>query len=110
MHLYYSYLSVTVEQFEFLHRTGSSHGESRIVRKSYPQEFYVKLAIEAYKLWDDIETESDTKLIATTGGLDFVSDSVKARTIADSLLKNGVEHKIMSPKECESQVSYFASS
>lgn len=29
-----------LEQFDFLHRRGSSHGESRIIRRTYPQDYY----------------------------------------------------------------------
>jgi sarcosine oxidase/L-pipecolate oxidase len=31
---------VLLEQFDFLHRRGSSHGESRIIRRTYPQDYY----------------------------------------------------------------------
>ena len=36
---------VVCEQFEFGHDRGSSHGRSRIVRLSYPEEHWVRLAL-----------------------------------------------------------------
>lgn len=27
-----------IEQFDFLHKNGSSHGESRIIRRAYPEK------------------------------------------------------------------------
>ena len=34
-----------VEQFDFGHRRGSSHGSSRIIRKSYHESFYCRMMI-----------------------------------------------------------------
>ena len=46
---------VVCEQFEVGHDSGSSHGGSRIVRLSYPDERWVRLAQEAYPLWQELE-------------------------------------------------------
>ncbi len=51
-----------LEQFDFLHRRGSSHGDSRITRKTYMQDHYVRLMQEAYPAWDDIERRSGVRL------------------------------------------------
>jgi sarcosine oxidase/L-pipecolate oxidase len=34
-----------LEQFDFLHRRGSSHGDSRITRRVYLQDHYVALMV-----------------------------------------------------------------
>lgn len=49
-------------QFDTLHTRGSSHGGSRITRRAYNQSIYVHMMSEAFKLWDEIEKESDTQL------------------------------------------------
>lgn len=40
-----------------LHRLGSSHGESRIIRRTYPQLSYTEMMEEAYQLWYDVERQ-----------------------------------------------------
>ena len=42
---------LVVEQFDFLHRRGSSHGDSRITRKTYMQEHYVALMVRRGVVW-----------------------------------------------------------
>ena len=49
---------VVCEQFELGHERGSSHGSSRIVRLSYPDERWVRLAQESFPLWRELEPES----------------------------------------------------
>lgn len=34
---------------------GSSHGRSRIVRKAYPDPYYIELMLEAYPLWQSLD-------------------------------------------------------
>jgi sarcosine oxidase len=59
-----------LDQFTPPHDQGSSHGGSRIIRQAYfegPE--YIPLVLRAYELWHELERESDTRLIHTTGGL-----------------------------------------
>jgi monomeric sarcosine oxidase len=58
------------EQFEVGHDRGSSHGRSRIFRYSYPEEVYVRMAIESHDLWKKAEADSGVDLVRTLGGLD----------------------------------------
>ena len=60
-----------LEQFEIGHTRGSSHGESRIIRLSYEQPTYIRLAQAAYRLWAELETDAGQKLVFRTGGLDL---------------------------------------
>ena len=62
---------VLCEQFEVGHERGSSHGGSRIVRLSYPEERYVRLAQEAYPLWRELEAECGRALLEQPGSLDL---------------------------------------
>jgi glycine/D-amino acid oxidase-like deaminating enzyme len=60
--------SVTVyEQFVPGHVRGSSHGESRIVRRAYPDVFYTRCMAEAYPLWEDLQAESGEHLLTECG-------------------------------------------
>lgn len=62
---------VTVlEQHETMHARGSSHGTSRIVRMVYDDPFYVRLAMTARAMWDELQQQADVELIRRTGSVD----------------------------------------
>ena len=61
---------LVLERFEVGHGRGSSHGTSRIFRLSYPEEEYVRLALESLDGWRALEREAAETLLATTGSLD----------------------------------------
>ena len=62
---------VVCEQFEVGHVHGSSHGGSRIIRLSYPEERWVRLAQEAYPLWRELEGGWGRALLDQPGTLDL---------------------------------------
>ena len=70
---------VLIEQFDFGHACGSSHGESRIIRRTYPEPYYAAMMPTAYDLWHAAEVEFGQRVITTTGGLDFGSNSERLK-------------------------------
>ena len=57
-----------IEQFRLGHDRGSSHGESRIIRKAYFEHpDYVPLLHRAYELWNKLEKETGRTLFRPTG-------------------------------------------
>ncbi len=57
-----------LEQFQTGHDRGSSHGETRIIRRAYFEHpDYVPLVERSYALWDDLESATETKLVNRTG-------------------------------------------
>ena len=62
---------VVLEQYETGHDLGSSHGGSRIIRLSYPDVRWVRLAQESYPLWRELETECGRPLLELHGTLDL---------------------------------------
>jgi sarcosine oxidase len=60
------------EQFELDHTRGSSHGNSRIFRLSYPEVEWVRLAQEAYGGWRELEREAGRQLLELSGILELV--------------------------------------
>lgn len=50
--------------FQFLlpHTRGSSHGQTRIIRKAYEQDYYISMMNQAYELWAQLEKEAGVKL------------------------------------------------
>jgi sarcosine oxidase len=62
---------LVIEQFEVGHDRGSSHGSARIVRLSYPEERWVRLAQESFPLWRALEAESGKELLELHGTVDI---------------------------------------
>lgn len=57
-----------LEQFDLVHDRGSSHGETRIIRKAYFEHpAYLPLLHTAYALWDDLQRESRERLFERCG-------------------------------------------
>ncbi len=59
-----------LEQFTPAHKRGSSHGGTRIIRSAYEESpDYVPLVWRATQLWRELEQQTGTTLLTTTGGL-----------------------------------------
>lgn len=57
-----------LDRFSPPHRFGSSHGETRIIRKAYFEHVgYVPLLCRAYELWGQLEQDHGTRLLHLTG-------------------------------------------
>lgn len=57
-----------IERFSIAHDRGSSHGETRIIRKAYFEHpDYVPLLIRAYELWRELEKASERSLYVESG-------------------------------------------
>ncbi|XP_059187860.1 peroxisomal sarcosine oxidase [Centropristis striata] len=59
--------TLLLEQFVLPHTRGSSHGQTRIIRKAYEQDFYTHMMEECYELWSQLEKETGVKLYRQTG-------------------------------------------
>ena len=89
---------VTVyEQFELDHSRGSSHGRSRIVRLSYPDPEWVRLAVEARTGWGALERESGLTLLELYGLVEVAA--APEITSASGLEAEGIEHRFLSAAE-----------
>ena len=98
-----------LDQFPLGHTYGSSHGESRIIRRSYPEKHFANLMKEAYELWNLLEQQYNEQFIVTTGGLDFGSqDSQDMKNVLRTVENLGVQHSILNAKEISSKFSAFS--
>ncbi|XP_061683994.1 peroxisomal sarcosine oxidase isoform X2 [Syngnathoides biaculeatus] len=59
--------TLLLEQFTLPHTRGSSHGQTRMIRKAYDQNFYADMMDEGYELWAQLEREAGVKLFRRTG-------------------------------------------
>ncbi|NXC27489.1 SOX oxidase, partial [Campylorhamphus procurvoides] len=59
--------TLLLEQFLLPHSRGSSHGQSRIIRSVYPQQYYSSMMPNSFHLWQQLEAEAGTSLYRRTG-------------------------------------------
>lgn len=76
---------IGIEQFSPNHDQGSSHGETRIIRKAYFESpDYVPLLERAYVLWRELEQLSGSELMTISGGLNI--GTIESGFVSGSLL------------------------
>jgi sarcosine oxidase len=91
-------VDVTVyEQFDLDHARGSSHGRTRIVRLSYPDPEWVRLAVEARTGWEVLERESGRTLLQLNGLIEVAA--APEITSAEGLAAEGIEHRALSANQ-----------
>src|SRR5277367_4348426 len=62
-----------LDQFQLGHDRGSSHGETRIIRKAYFEHpDYIPLLHRAYELWEALERESGEPLLLRNGMVTYL--------------------------------------
>ncbi|XP_048221553.1 peroxisomal sarcosine oxidase [Perognathus longimembris pacificus] len=89
-----------LEQFFLPHSRGSSHGQSRIIRKAYVEDFYTQMMDECYQLWAQLEHEAGNQLHRPTQLLFLgMKENTELKTIQDTLSRQRVEHQYLSPEE-----------
>jgi len=82
------------EQFEVGHTFGSSHGHSRIIRYTYPDNLYTAMMADAYPLWAELEQAAEAKLFERCGGVYFgPRDDAKVQATEASLIENGLPYE-----------------
>ncbi|KAI3446804.1 hypothetical protein Pfo_003469 [Paulownia fortunei] len=88
--------TLLLEQFDFLHHRGSSHGESRTIRASYRKDYYCSMVLESSRLWEEAEAEIGYRVYFKTTHLDMgPSDSKFLRAAIDSCRKNSIPVRVL---------------
>lgn len=93
-----------VDQHEPGHEFGSSHGQSRIIRKAYFEHpDYVPLLKRSYELWDELQArERRTDLFLRTGLLQIgPPDGVVIPGVMSSATEHGLDLERLEPEEVE---------
>lgn len=90
-----------IERYEIAHERGSSHGDTRIIRKAYMElPSYIPLLNRAYELWEQLEKETGAELLLRTGLL--LAGSAKSqvtRGLEDCYQKYKLPHTEMKASE-----------
>ena len=96
-----------VEASTFGHESGSSHGESRIIRRTYPSTLYTALMQRVYPMWTVLEAAAGEQIYTRTGGVDIVR---VGSTAAESLLKAcdvvGVDVRVLTSEETRARLGF----
>lgn len=87
-----------VDRFGPGHRSGSSHGSARIVRRGYDDALYTRLTGEAFELWRELELQSQCRLVRMLGGLEYGS-ARNVTGVAAEMTRAGVAHEWLSADE-----------
>jgi sarcosine oxidase len=99
-----------LEQFTLGHARGESHDHSRIIRLSYHQPEYVRLAKEAYAAWADVESAAGEQLVFVTGGLDLGprDGAIPLQGYADAMDACGVAYERLDAAEIRHRYPAFS--
>ncbi|KAH6760768.1 FAD-dependent oxidoreductase family protein [Perilla frutescens var. hirtella] len=88
--------TLLLEQFDFLHHRGSSHGESRTLRATYPEDYYSGMVVESSRLWQEAEEEVGYKVYFKTKQLDMgPSENKSLLAVIDSCHKNSIPVRVL---------------
>jgi monomeric sarcosine oxidase len=98
-----------LERFKINHKNGSSHGDSRIIRRAYFEgEYYVPFAKRSYELFDILEAETGNHVFKRVGCLNIGTKKDKlverCQYAAD---KHKLEYQILSNKEINSRYPFL---
>uniref|UniRef100_A0A8C5LFT7 Peroxisomal sarcosine oxidase n=1 Tax=Jaculus jaculus TaxID=51337 RepID=A0A8C5LFT7_JACJA len=98
-----------LEQFLLPHSRGSSHGQSRIIRKAYSDDFYTKMMHECYQTWAQLERETGTQLHSRQTGFLLIGmkENPSLKTIQASLSRQGVEYQYLSSEKLNQHFPHF---
>lgn len=78
------------------HKQGSSHGRSRIVRRTYADPFYTEIMVEGYHLWKRLEARSGLPIFNEVGMLYFGEEgSHDLQAAHQALIDLAVDHRIV---------------
>ncbi|XP_050215662.1 probable sarcosine oxidase [Mercurialis annua] len=98
--------TLVLEQFDFLHHRGSSHGESRTIRATYPEDYYCAMAIESYKLWEEAESEMGFKVYYKAQQFDMgPSDNKSLLSVISSCSRNSLSCQILDSQQVAEKFS-----
>jgi len=99
-----------IEQFQIAHDQGSSHGETRIIRRAYFEHpNYVPLLNRSYELWKDLENESGEKLFIQNGLVIYGNPETSSiyKGTLESAQKYNVDIQCLSRNEALGRYPYF---
>jgi sarcosine oxidase len=92
---------IGLERFALGHERGASQDHSRIIRLSYHDPAYVRLAQAAYASWDEVSEEAGAELVVVTGGIDIfpAEDAFDRAAYCGAMDACGVPYELLAAAE-----------
>ncbi|WCJ31969.1 Peroxisomal sarcosine oxidase [Euphorbia peplus] len=95
-----------LEQFDFLHSRGSSHGETRTLRSVYAEDYYTAMTVESSLLWEETQAEIGFDVYYKAPHLDIgPSDDKLFRSVISSCRKSSIPHQFLDPNQLSEKFS-----
>ena len=101
---------VAFEQYGLDHDRGSSYGDSRIVRRVYPDPLYTGLMADGYALWDELQARfPNEELFCRAGGVYCgPADNALVQQAQAALQASGVDYEVLDADACAKRFPAFA--
>ena len=97
-----------LEQFELDHDRGSSWGDSRVTRLTYSEPIYTGMMVEAYRLWEALQSDADELLQTRCGILVFgAPDHPEILGTERSLRAHGVPYDRLEARDVARRLPQF---
>jgi sarcosine oxidase len=92
---------VAFERFELGHAKGASDDHSRIIRRTYDADEYLRFADAAFDAWAAVSEETGEQLVIPTGGLDlFPEDGTdRPEAFVEAMGLRGVVFELLDARE-----------
>lgn len=88
--------TLLLEQFDFLHNLGSSHGESRTIRATYPDPYYYHMVMDSILLWEQAQSEIGYRVYYPAQQFDLgPSDDKYIRSLITTCQRNSLPYSIL---------------
>ncbi|KAJ6697683.1 PEROXISOMAL SARCOSINE OXIDASE [Salix purpurea] len=98
--------TLLLEQFDFLHHRGSSHGESRTIRATYPEDYYCDMVMESLQMWEQAQSEAGYKVYFKAQQFDMSpSDNKSLRSVISSCEKNSIPYRVLDRQQVSDRFS-----
>ncbi|MBS2014451.1 MAG: N-methyl-L-tryptophan oxidase [Deltaproteobacteria bacterium] len=100
---------VGVDRHDIPNALGSSHGDTRVIRKAYFEDpRYVPLLERAYTLWSELEERAGETLFVRTGCLNVGPPSHPAIVgVRESVARHALAHEVLDASEVRARFPAF---
>lgn len=100
------YSTLLLDQFDLLHHRGSSHGESRTIRVTYPEPYYSSMVLESSKLWEEAQSQIGYRVLYPTNQLDIgKANDCSLQAVIRSCRSNSVECRVLDHAQVDKEFS-----
>ncbi|XWS26115.1 hypothetical protein CRYUN_Cryun26dG0003100 [Craigia yunnanensis] len=98
--------TLLLEQFDFLHHRGSSHGESRTIRATYPEDYYHGLVNESYQMWEQAQSEIGFRVYFKAQQFDMgPADAKSLLSVIATCQKKAMPHQVLNRQQVTERFS-----